>query len=304
MPQKTARRAGRRGPRRFTRRDIAVLGVLLGIPVLLDVFIIWGPTLASVGLSFTSWDGIGDIQWVGGKNYENLVDNYPAFWPAVRHNLLWIAFLGLVATPFGLLLAVVIDRGVRFSRFYQSVLYMPVVLSLAVVGFMAQLILGTDQGVVNTILDNQNDPIDWLGNSDINIWMMMLAASWRHTGYVMILYLAGLKSVDPALKEAAQIDGANARQTFFRVVFPTLRPVNVIVGVITVIEALRAFDIVYAVNKGRNGLELLSVLITDNIIGEASRIGFGSAIAVVLLTVSLGFIVTFLVQELRGARDR
>ncbi|MEV2254145.1 sugar ABC transporter permease [Streptomyces sp. NPDC050147] len=304
MPQKTARRAGRRGPRRFTRRDIAVLGVLLGIPVLLDIFIIWGPALASVGLSFTSWDGVGDIQWVGGKNYRNLVDNYPAFWPAVRHNLLWIAFLGLVATPFGLLLAVVIDRGVRFSRFYQSVLYMPVVLSLAVVGFMAQLILGTDQGVVNTILDNQNDPIDWLGNSDINIWMMMLAASWRHTGYVMILYLAGLKSVDPALKEAAQIDGANARQTFFRIVFPTLRPVNVIVGVITVIEALRAFDIVYAVNKGRNGLELLSVLITDNIIGEASRIGFGSAIAVVLLTVSVGFIVTFLVQELRGARDR
>ncbi|WP_371530626.1 sugar ABC transporter permease [Streptomyces sp. NBC_01283] len=304
MPQKTARRAGRRGPRRFTRRDIAVLGVLLGIPVLLDIFIIWGPTLASVGLSFTSWDGIGDIEWVGGKNYGNLVDNYPAFWPAVRHNLLWIAFLGLVATPFGLLLAVVIDRGVRFSRFYQSVLYMPVVLSLAVVGFMAQLILGTDQGVVNTILNNQQDPIDWLGNSDINLWMMMLAASWRHTGYVMILYLAGLKSVDPALKEAAQIDGANARQTFFRVVFPTLRPVNVIVGVITVIEALRAFDIVYAVNKGRNGLELLSVLITDNIIGEASRIGFGSAIAVVLLTVSLGFIVTFLVQELRGARDR
>ncbi|MFE6162721.1 carbohydrate ABC transporter permease [Streptomyces sp. NPDC056486] len=304
LSQKTARRAGRRGPRRFTRRDIAVLGVLLGIPVLLDIFIIWGPTLASIGLSFTSWDGIGDIRWVGGKNYENLVDNYPAFWPAVRHNLLWIAFLGLVATPFGLLLAVVIDRGVRFSRFYQSVLYMPVVLSLAVVGFMAQLILGTDQGVINTILNNENDPIDWLGNSDINLWMMMLAASWRHTGYVMILYLAGLKSVDPSLKEAAQIDGANARQTFFRVVFPTLRPVNVIVGVITVIEALRAFDIVYAVNKGRNGLELLSVLITDNIIGEASRIGFGSAIAVVLLTVSLGFIVTFLVQELRGARDR
>ncbi|MFE7121181.1 sugar ABC transporter permease, partial [Streptomyces sp. NPDC057654] len=74
--------------------------------------------------------------------------------------------------------------------------------------------------------------------------------------------------------------------------------------VITVIEALRAFDIVYAVNQGRNGLELLSVLVTDNIIGEASRIGFGSAIAVVLLVVSLGFIVTYLVQELRGEKRR
>ncbi|WP_369244648.1 carbohydrate ABC transporter permease [Streptomyces sp. R41] len=298
------RRTGGRRLRRFTRRDVVVLSVLLGIPILLDIVIIWGPTLASIGLSFTSWDGVGDIHWVGGDNYKNMVENYPVFWPAVRHNVLWLLFLGLIATPFGLFLAVLIDRGVRFSRFYQSTIYMPVVLSLAIVGFIAQLILGTDQGVVNTILNNHDDPIDWLGDSHLNLWMMMIAASWRHTGYVMILYLAGLKSVDPQLKEAAAIDGANARQTFFRVVFPTLRPVNVIVGVITVIEALRAFDIVYAVNKGRNGLELLSVLITDNIIGEASRIGFGSAIAVVLLTVSLGFIVTFLVQELRGARDR
>lgn len=295
------RRAGRR--RRFTRRDLVVLGVLLGIPVLLDIAIVWGPTLASVGLSFTAWDGIGDIHWVGGDNYRNLADNYPPFWPAVRNNVLWLLFLGLIATPFGLLLAVLIDRGIRFSRFYQSVFYMPVVLSLAVVGFIAQLVLGTDQGALNTVIGNHDDPVDWLGDSRINIWMMMIAASWRHVGYVMILYLAGLKSVDPALKEAAAIDGAGERQTFFRVVLPTLRPVNVIVGVITVIEALRAFDIVYAVNKGRNGLELLSVLITDNIIGEAGRIGFGSAIAVVLLVVSLGSIATFLVQELRGARE-
>ncbi|KUF14609.1 ABC transporter permease [Streptomyces silvensis] len=300
-------RGVRRWGRRFTRRDVAVLGVLLGTTVLLDVLVVWGPALASVGLSFTSWDGIGgigDIRWVGGDNYAHLVEDYPAFWPAVRHNLLWVAFLGLLATPFGLLLAVLVDRGVRFSRFYQSVLYLPVVLSLAVVGFMAQLLLGTDQGVVNTLRGNRNDPVDWLGDSRVNLWMMMLAASWRHTGYVMILYLAGLKAVDPALKEAAAIDGANERQTFLRVTFPTLRPVNVIVGVITVIEALRAFDIVYAVNKGRNGLELLSVLITDNIVGEASRIGFGSAIAVVLLGVSLVFVVTFLVQELRGAREK
>ncbi|MEU1650509.1 sugar ABC transporter permease [Streptomyces pristinaespiralis] len=299
MPTRTV---GRR--RRFTRRDAGVIGVLLGIPVLLDVFVVWGPTLASVVLSFTSWDGIGDISWVGTDNYENLFTNYPAFWPAVRHNVLWLAFLGLVSTPFGLLLAVLVDRGVRFSRFYQSALYMPVVLSLAVVGFIAQLVFSRDQGALNAVLGGGTNPTDWLGDPDLNIWMILLAAAWRHTGYVMILYLAGLKAVDPALKEAAAIDGASERQTFFRVVLPTLRPVNIIVGVITVIEALRAFDIVYAVNKGRNGLELLSVLVTDNIIGEASRIGFGSAIAVVLLLVSMGFVVTFLVQEMRGEKNR
>ncbi|MFI1963457.1 carbohydrate ABC transporter permease [Streptomyces pathocidini] len=296
-------RAGRRGPRRFTRRDLAVLGVLLGLPVLLDLAIVWGPTLASIGLSFTSWDGLGEIRWVGGKNYATLFTDYPQFWPAVRNNLLWLGFLGLVATPFGLFLAVLLDRGVRFSRFYQSTLYMPVVLSLAIVGFIAQLVFSRDQGALNAVLANQDHPVDWLGDPDLNIWMVLIAAAWRHTGYVMILYLAGLKSVDASLKEAAAIDGASERQTFFRVVFPTLRPVNVIVGVITVIEALRAFDIVYAINHGRNGLELLSVLVTDNIIGEASRIGFGSAIAVVLLTVSLGFIATYLVQELRGEKQ-
>ncbi|MEU8827733.1 sugar ABC transporter permease [Streptomyces sp. NPDC048636] len=302
MPLKTARRAGRTGPRKFTGRDLAVIGVLLGIPVLIDLALIWGPTLASIGLSFTSWDGIGDIKWVGADNYQALFSDYPPFWPAVRNNLLWLAFLGLVATPFGLLLAVLIDRGVRFSRFYQSTIYMPVVLSLAIVGFMAQLVFSRDQGALNAVLGNEDAPVDWLGDPDLNIWMVLIAAAWRHTGYVMILYLAGLKSVDASLKEAAAIDGANEVQTFFRIVLPTLRPVNVIVLVITVIEALRAFDIVYAINHGRNGLELLSVLVTDNIIGEASRIGFGSAIAVVLLTVSLGFIVTYLVQELRGEK--
>lgn len=299
VPTNTVRRR-----RRFTRRDAGVIGVLLGIPVLLDVFVVWGPALASVVLSFTSWDGIGDISYVGTDNYENLFTNYPAFWPAVRHNVLWLAFLGLVSTPFGLLLAVLVDRGVRFSRFYQSALYMPVVLSLAVVGFIAQLVFSRDQGALNAVLGRGSNPTDWLGDPELNIWMVLLAAAWRHTGYVMILYLAGLKAVDHSLKEAAAIDGASERQTFFRVVLPTLRPVNIIVGVITVIEALRAFDIVYAVNKGRNGLELLSVLVTDNIIGEASRIGFGSAIAVVLLLVSMGFVVTFLVQETRGEKNR
>ena len=109
----------------------------------------------------------------------------------------------------------------------------------------------------------------------------------------MILYLAGLKAMDPTLREAAAIDGASEVQAYFKVILPALKPINIVLVVITVIEALRAFDIVYIINHGRNGLELLSVLITDNIIGEASRIGYGSAIAVVLLTISIVPIVIF-----------
>jgi multiple sugar transport system permease protein len=286
----------------MTPRDVAIVAVLLGVPVLLDLFIIWGPTIASVFLSFTSWDGVGDIKWIGVRNYDHIFTAYPVFWRAARNNLLWLAFLGLVATPLGLFFAVLLDKGLRLGRFYQSALYLPVVLSLAIVGFISQLVYSRDYGALNSVLGRTTNPIDWIGDSHINIWAVLVAVGWRHAGYVMILYLAGLKSVDPALKDAAAIDGANEVQTFVRVVFPELRPINVIVLVITVIEALRAFDIVYAINRGRNGLELISVLVTDNIVGEASRIGFGSALAVILLVVSLGFIVTFLIQELRTER--
>ncbi|MEU7891575.1 sugar ABC transporter permease [Nonomuraea sp. NPDC049152] len=279
--------------RRYSRRDVAVLSLGLGTAILVNVALIWGPTLASVALSGTDWNGISELRWIGTRNYGDLASEYPPFWSAVRNNVLWLAFLGLIATPFGLFCAVLLDRRLRLSRVYQSALYLPVVLSLAVVGFIAQLVYSSDYGVLNAVTGLTTD---WLGDSDINIWVIMIAAAWRHVGYVMIIYLAGLKAVDPALKEAAAIDGANEAQSFFRVVFPTLRPINVIVLVITVIEALRAFDIVYAINKGRNGLELLSVLVTENIVGEASRIGFGSAIAVILLVISMGFIVTYLTQ--------
>ena len=87
---------------------------------------------------------------------------------------------------------------------------------------------------------------------------MLVADGWRHTGYIMLIYLAGLKGVDPSLREAAAVDGAGEVQTFFQVIFPVMRPINMIVLVIVVIESLRAFDLVWVINKGRNGLELIS----------------------------------------------
>lgn len=292
----------RRRLRRLNGRDIALMTVLIGLPTLLSLALVWGTTIASIGLSFTNYNGVTPPTWAGMRNYDIIVTIYEPFWRAVRNNLLWLGFLSLIATPLGLLLAVLLDRKIRFGRFYQSAFYVPVVLSLAIVGFIAQLVYSRDYGALNALLGKTGDPIDWLGDPSINIWAVLLAVGWRHAGYVMVLYLAGLKSVDTELKEAALIDGASERQTFFRVVFPVLRPVNIIVVVITVIEALRAFDIVYAINSGRNGLELLSVLVTANIVGEASRIGFGSAIAVILLLTSLGFVIVYLTQIIREDR--
>jgi ABC-type sugar transport system permease subunit len=270
----------------LTGRDKLVLGLMVGIPLFFDVTLIWGPTIASVLLSFTDWNGIGGISdknVVGTLNYQSLFTAYPFFWPALTHNILWLAFLMFIATPLGMFLAVLLDRELRASRFYQTVFYLPVVLSLAVIGIIWSL----------------QYLIDWLGDPSLNIWAAMVAASWRHVGYIMVLYLAGLKSVDPTLREAAKVDGASERQTFLRVIFPVMQPINVVIVVVTTIEALRAFDIAYIINGGKNGLELLSTLITNNSISESNRVGFGSAIAVILLLISLGPIVVFLTRMMR-----
>ncbi len=289
----------------LTRRDLIVLGLLLGIPAAIHIFFVWVPALLSIVLSFANWNGIGGvgkIDWIGTTNYQQIATIYPPFWPAVRHNLIWLGTFILIATPIGMYLAVQLDKEVRGTRFYQSAIYLPVVLSLALVGFIWQLIYAPEEGLLNNLLGTtqQGNLIDWLGNPSLNLWAILIAASWRHIGYIMILYLAGLKSVDPTLKEAASIDGASSRQTFFHVVFPVLKPINIVILVVTIIESLRAFDIVYVTNKGTNGLELLSILVTNNIIGEASRIGYGSALAVILLIISLGFIITYLFRTFRA----
>jgi multiple sugar transport system permease protein len=294
----------RRRATRLTARDRLTVAVMLGVPLVFVVGLVWLPTLASIYLSFTSWDGIGGldtITWVGTANYDQIFSIYPPFWPALRHNLIWLVFLAVLPTTFGLLLAYLLDKNLRGTRVYQSIFFLPVVLSLAVVGFIWQLVYAPEQGLINNILGRtgEGEVINWLGDPSLNLWAVLIAAAWRHAGYIMVLYLAGLKSVDPALREAAAIDGASEWYAFRTVVFPALRPINIVVLVVTVIEALRAFDIVFIVNKGRNGLELLSILVYDNIVGEASRIGYGSALAVILLVISIVPIVVFVSHAFR-----
>jgi len=291
-----------RGIDQLSSTDRVVVTLMIVIPTLLVVALVWFPAIASVLLSFTNWDGIGDIgaaKIVGLQNYSDVVSIYPPFWPAVQHNLIWFAVNFFLVTPLGIFLAALLDREMRGGRVYQTALYMPVVLSLALVGFIWQLMYSKDQGLINAVTGST---IDWYGDPNYNLWAALVASSWRQTGYIMLLYLAGLKGVDPTLREAARVDGASERQTFFRIIFPVMRPINIIVLVVTVIESLRAFDLVWVINKGRNGLELISTLVTSNVIGEASRIGFGSALATFMLIISSIFIVIYLRIVMREDR--
>jgi multiple sugar transport system permease protein/raffinose/stachyose/melibiose transport system permease protein len=288
----------RRRYRLLTNTDRVVLGVMVAIPTLIQLVLIWIPTAISVFLSFVRWNGLAfsDIRPAGLANYQYVFKDYPPFWPALQHNVLWLVFLAVIATPLGLLLAILLDQNIRGTRIYQSVFFGPVMLSLVLIGVIWQLFYSQNNGLLNFLLGTSGTPraTDWFGDPNVNIWAALIAATWRHSGYVMILYLAGLKGVDPSLREAASLDGANAVQTFFRVVFPVMRPINIVIVVITIIESLRAFDIVYIINRGTNGLELISALVIQNLVGEGQVIGVGSALAVVLLVVSLVPIIIYL----------
>jgi multiple sugar transport system permease protein len=275
-------------------RDKVVVGLFLAIPLVFVLVLVVFPAIASVVLSFARWDGIGGldtIEFIGTKNYSDIFSIYPPFWPAVQNNVVMLVFLFTIPTGLGIFLAVLLDKELRFTWFYQTSYFMPVVLSLALVGFIWQLIYSRDQGLLNAVLGTE---IDWYGDPSVNFYSVLVATGWRHTGYIMLIYLAGLKGVDNALREAALMDGCTETQTFFKVVFPVMRPINIIVLVITVIESLRAFDIVWVINKGRNGLELIAALVTQNVSGEASRIGFASALSTIMLIISTVFVIIYL----------
>ncbi|MFN9952269.1 MAG: carbohydrate ABC transporter permease, partial [bacterium] len=125
----------------------------------------------------------------------------------------WFA---LIATPLGILLAYQIDRQIRGHKFYQSAYYMPVILSLAVIGIIWNFMLRPD-GFVNGLIGRDiTNAVSFFGDDRWNLYVILTIASWRHIGYIMLLYLAGLKAIDPSLREAASIDGATEWQTFKR----------------------------------------------------------------------------------------
>lgn len=284
----------------FSSRDKITLGFFIGIPTFLHIALVWFPAIATIYLSFTYWTGIRieDIRWAGLANYENIFFNTPIFYDALRVNVIWLLWFFVIATPLGVLLAYQIDREIRGHKFYQSAYYLPVVLSLAVTGIIWNFLLRPD-GFVNGLLGLPiAEAISFFGDDNYNIWVIMIMASWRHIGYIMLLYLAGLKAIDASLREAAALDGATEWQTFMKVILPAMRPVNIIILVITIIESLRAFDMVYIIYGGRGGLPILGVLVFENIAGEGASMK-GAAYAVILFLLSIVPIITYLNQQFK-----
>ncbi|MDM8531092.1 sugar ABC transporter permease [Anaerolineales bacterium HSG25] len=271
----------------------------------LTLYLVWiiAPMFYSFYLSTTDWDGISpDAKYIGLSNFETLFGSMgkrrtSPFEYALVNNLKWLLTFITIPVAMGLGLAIVLNQNVKGDRFFKMGIFLPQVLSLPVIGLIWAWVYNPRDGFINPLLTSLGlaDPPSWLSDKELVIWAVIFAAAWRQIGYIMILYVAGLKNVDIRLLEAAKLDGANAWQSFRHITFPLLAPVTTIVVVISVIDSLRSFDLVWVMTKGgpANASTVLAVLMYIQAFNNY-KMGLGAATAVVLFMISLVFIVGYL----------
>ena len=258
------------------------------------------PVFQSFNLSLYEWDGLGEKTYVGMRNYEDLYWEYvdrDAFFTSLKNNVLWL-FLYLLAIPAGLFIALFLNQTVRGSRIYKSLFFFPFVISQVVVGLVFTWFYDPTFGLLNTMLAWVGlGPINVLGNENLVTYGIVAAGLWPQTAYCMILYLTGLNAVDPEQIEAGRLDGAKGWSMLWNIILPQLRPATFIAFVVTIIGALRSFDLISIMTQGGpfGSSRVLAYYMFEVALSEYGfRMGYGAAIAVVLFLIMLCFITYFL----------
>jgi len=266
--------------------------------VIYSVVVVY-PMVYSAYLSLFRWDGISPTKvFVGLDNYVILLTQNDVFWIALKNNAIWLVCALLLPTSIGLGLGILLNSKFRGSHIFRSVFYFPAVLSLAVVGLIWTWIYHPDLGLLNQMLGAlglKGLQRNWLSDPQIALYPVIIAATWNAVGLPMLLYLAGLQTIPEELHEAAKVEGAGPIQRFFYITFPLLRETTLVVLAITAINALKAYDIIYAMTNGgpANRTQLLSTwmyFLTYNY----NQVGLGTAIAVVLFSLTLIFAIPYI----------
>ncbi|MCX4579436.1 sugar ABC transporter permease [Streptomyces sp. NBC_01571] len=291
------RRAG--GPR---RTPPLVLAFVL-VPLLVEALWVFWPALQGFYLALTSWDGVSAPRFVGLANFREMMHD-DVFRTAAVDTVLWLLLFGGLSALLGLGTALLLQQERRGVGFYRAALFLPVVFSLVATALVWQAIYQPD-GVLNQLLQSVGLGSlrhAWLADQDTALYAVIVPALWRQIGYVMVLYLAGLKGIDPALYEAAKVDGAGRWQAFRHVTLPQLRSVNAVVLSVIVIDSLRSFDVVWSLTRGGpyHSSELLSTYMYSAAF-QSLRLGYGSALAVVIFVLAFGVIASYLVRAFREA---
>ena len=264
------------------------------------------PIFQSMWISFYDWDGLGPRTWIGIGNYVELFDD-EAFFTSFKNNLIWLV-LYLLAVPAGLMIAIFLNQTVRGMRFYKSLFFLPFVISQVVVGLMFSWFYAPNFGLFYQLIEKVTGTgVAVLADDRFVTYGIIAAGLWPQIAYVMILYLTGLNNVAPDQIEAARLDGAKSWRMLWYVIIPQLRPATFIAVVVTVIGALRSFDLVSVMTDGGpyGSSRVLSFYMYEKALSEYGfRMGYGAAIAVVLFGIMMVFISGFIWKMWRDETER
>ncbi|MBC7637618.1 MAG: sugar ABC transporter permease [Acetobacteraceae bacterium] len=283
-----------------------------------EYLVIWVSLLLAAGqivtfalwttwISFTSATLMPSGDWVGLKNYTNVLATRN--WKIAFDNLLIFGFGFVVLTALtGLFLAILLDQRIRGENVLRSIFLYPLALSFVVTGTAWSWLLNPGMGVQKLVNDLgwTGFRFDWLVDRDMAIWTIVIAGIWQSSGFAMALFLAGLRSVEPDLVKAAQIDGAGPFRLYTRVILPSLWPIVIAVMVILIQTAIRTFDLVRALTGGGPGIATqLPALVVYDFMFQRGQLGRGSAAAVLMLltlaAVLLPYAIWKYVQRRRAA---
>ena len=303
IPTEVTARAGRRGERASSWR--APMAFLL-FPLLLYSMWVIGPLFYTFWMSLTDADGLSRASFIGLDNYRRLV-NDDVFRTAFWNNVRWLGAFLIVPPVCGLGLAMLLNNELPGVRWIKAGFFSPMVLSAVVIGAVWTWMYFPQAGLINStleVLGYSGKRIAWIGDPDLATWAIIGAALWRQVGYVMILYLAGLKNVDTTLVDAAKTDGAGPFRVFRDIILPALSPVTVIVVVISIIDALRAFDLIQVMTAGgpANQSHVLATWMYRQAFFNYNM-GYGASIAVVLMLISMGFIFVYLYRMVKQEQE-
>lgn len=287
------------------RHRMTLTPLLFLLPgVLFFIVYVISPIFQSFNISLYEWDGLGAAEYIGLDNYRELMTDR-AFETSLWNNVKWLV-LYLLAIPAGLFIALFLNQTVMGIRLYKSLFFFPFVLSQVVVGLVFSWFFLPREGLLNAALGLFGlEPVNILGDPQLATYGIIAAGLWPQTAYCMILYLTGLNAVDPEQIEAGRLDGAKGWRMLWHVVLPQLKPATFIAFVVTIIGALRSFDLISIMTNGGpfGSTRVLSFLMFEKALGEYGfRMGYGSAIAVVLFLIMLVFIGYFLWQMWRDER--
>ncbi|MCY0386580.1 sugar ABC transporter permease [Robbsia sp. Bb-Pol-6] len=296
-PALPAARPRRRASAAARQQRLAALLFLSPACIMVGIYVVW-PILSSIFLSFYNWDGMSPREFIGFANYTELFHSH-TFYTALKNNVIWLA-LFLLAPPMGLAVALYLNQAVPGIRIVKSLFFAPFVLSGVVVGLMFSWFYDPTFGLLKVVLGHG---IPVLGDARYVTFGIIFAALWPQTAYCMILYLTGLTSLDAEQIEAARMEGAKGWAMLRHVILPQLRPTTFMAIVVTIIGALRSFDLI-AVMSGGGPFESSTVLayyMYDQAI-KYYRLGYSAAIAVVLFAIMMVYIVYHLRRMLRQER--